>query len=90
MLLYAVIDQTEQTIKNVAFKFIDFGSLMQTLNRTVEGSEPGLCPALHGDAGDGRETEGERHPLGEDAGRWDHADPSRRVLSEDECAGLDG
>ena len=38
MLLYSVINQTEETIKDVAFKFIDFGSLMQTLNRTVEGS----------------------------------------------------
>jgi regulator of protease activity HflC (stomatin/prohibitin superfamily) len=42
MLLYAVIDQTEETIKNVAFKFIDFGALMQTLNRTVEGSVRGF------------------------------------------------
>lgn len=42
MLLYSVIDQTEETIKNVAFKFIDFGSLMQALNRTVEGSVRGF------------------------------------------------
>ncbi len=42
MLLYSVIDQTEVNIKNVAFKFIDFGSLMQTLNRTVEGSVRGF------------------------------------------------
>ncbi|MCM2354082.1 MAG: SPFH domain-containing protein [Pseudobdellovibrio sp.] len=42
LLLYAVIDQTEATIKDVAFKFIDFGSLMQTLNRTVEGSVRGF------------------------------------------------
>lgn len=42
MLLYAVIDQREETIKDVAFKFIDFGSLMQTLNRTVEGSVRGF------------------------------------------------
>lgn len=42
MLLYSVIDQTEDTIKSVAFKFIDFGSLMQTLNRTVEGSVRGF------------------------------------------------
>jgi regulator of protease activity HflC (stomatin/prohibitin superfamily) len=42
MLLYSVIDQTEETIKNVAFKFIDFGSLMQSLNRTVEGSVRGF------------------------------------------------
>ncbi len=42
MLLYSVIDQTEQTIKAVAFKFIDFTSFMQTLNRTVEGSVRGF------------------------------------------------
>lgn len=42
MLLYSVIDQTEETIKSVAFKFIDFGSFMQTLNRTVEGSVRGF------------------------------------------------
>ena len=42
MLLYSVIDQTEETVKSVAFKFIDFGSLMQTLNRTVEGSVRGF------------------------------------------------
>lgn len=42
MLLYSVIDQSETTIKDVAFKFIDFGSLMQTLNRTVEGSVRGF------------------------------------------------
>ncbi len=42
MLLYSVIDQTEETIKSVAFKFIDFSSLMQTLNRTVEGSVRGF------------------------------------------------
>lgn len=42
MLLYSVIDSSEDTIKNVAFKFIDFGSLMQALNRTVEGSVRGF------------------------------------------------
>ncbi len=42
MLLYSVIDQTEETIKSVAFKFIDFTSLMQALNRTVEGSVRGF------------------------------------------------
>ena len=42
MLLYSVINQTEDTIKSVAFKFIDFGSFMQTLNRTVEGSVRGF------------------------------------------------
>jgi regulator of protease activity HflC (stomatin/prohibitin superfamily) len=38
MLLYAVLDQREETIKNVAFKFVDRESLMQALIRTVEGS----------------------------------------------------
>jgi regulator of protease activity HflC (stomatin/prohibitin superfamily) len=38
MLLYAVFDQREETIKNVAFKFIDNMSLMTALVRTVEGS----------------------------------------------------
>ncbi|MFM1912983.1 MAG: hypothetical protein RIR51_821 [Bacteroidota bacterium] len=38
MLLYSVFNQEEDTIKNVAFKFIDERSLMQTLTRTIEGS----------------------------------------------------
>jgi regulator of protease activity HflC (stomatin/prohibitin superfamily) len=38
MLVYAVINQEEETIKNVAFKFIDDRSLMQALIRSVEGS----------------------------------------------------
>ncbi|MGB3947825.1 MAG: SPFH domain-containing protein [Bacteroidia bacterium] len=38
MLLYSVLDQQENTIKNVAFKFIDDRSFMQTLVRTIEGS----------------------------------------------------
>ncbi|RVU24660.1 SPFH domain-containing protein [Sandaracinomonas limnophila] len=38
MLLYSVINQDEETIKNVAYKFIDEKSLMQTIVRTVEGS----------------------------------------------------
>ncbi len=38
MLLYAVVNPDEETIKNVAFKFIDQQSFMQTLTRTVEGS----------------------------------------------------
>jgi prepilin-type processing-associated H-X9-DG protein len=38
MLLYAVINQEEETIKNVAFKFIDNQNFMQALIRTVEGS----------------------------------------------------
>lgn len=42
MLLYAVIDQKEETIVNVAFKFVDDRSLMQALIRTVEGSIRGF------------------------------------------------
>lgn len=38
MLLYAVLNHEEETIKNVAFKFIDERSFMQALVRTVEGS----------------------------------------------------
>jgi regulator of protease activity HflC (stomatin/prohibitin superfamily) len=38
MLVYAVLNQSEEAIKNVAFKFVDEGSLMQALVRTVEGS----------------------------------------------------
>lgn len=38
MLLYSVINQDEESIKNVAFKFITDKDLMQALIRTVEGS----------------------------------------------------
>src|SRR5215469_8698889 len=38
MLLYSVLDQLEETIKNVAFKFVDERNLMQALIRTIEGS----------------------------------------------------
>jgi regulator of protease activity HflC (stomatin/prohibitin superfamily) len=38
MLLYAVMNTEEQTIKNVAFKFIDERNFMQALTRVVEGS----------------------------------------------------
>lgn len=38
MLLYAVTDQSEETIKNVAFKFIDQANFMQALVRSIEGS----------------------------------------------------
>lgn len=38
MLLFAVLNQDENTIKNVAFKFISEQNLMQALIRTVEGS----------------------------------------------------
>jgi regulator of protease activity HflC (stomatin/prohibitin superfamily) len=38
MILFSVLDQQEETIKNVAFKFVDERNLMQALIRTVEGS----------------------------------------------------
>jgi regulator of protease activity HflC (stomatin/prohibitin superfamily) len=38
MLLFAVYNQEEETIKNVAFKFMDEKSFMQALIRTIEGS----------------------------------------------------
>ena len=42
MLLYAVVNTDENTIKNVAFKFIDERNLMQALVRTIEGSIRGF------------------------------------------------
>jgi len=42
MLLYAVFNPNEETIKNVAFKFVDDRSLMQALIRTIEGSIRGF------------------------------------------------
>ncbi len=38
MLLYAVINQSEATIQNVAFKFVDEKNFMQALVRTLEGT----------------------------------------------------
>jgi len=38
MLLFAVLNQAEETIKNVAYKFIDKQSFMTAMMRTVEGS----------------------------------------------------
>jgi regulator of protease activity HflC (stomatin/prohibitin superfamily) len=38
MLLFAVLNHEEQTIKNVAFKFMDEKNFMQALVRTIEGS----------------------------------------------------
>ncbi|NBN97871.1 MAG: SPFH domain-containing protein [Flavobacteriia bacterium] len=38
MLLYSVVDEQEETIKKVAFKFISNKDLMQALIRTIEGS----------------------------------------------------
>ncbi|UYQ92455.1 SPFH domain-containing protein [Chitinophaga horti] len=42
MLLYSVLNQQEETIKNVAFKFMDERSFMQALVRTIEGSIRGF------------------------------------------------
>ena len=42
MLLYSVVNQDEESIKNVAFKFISDKDLMQALIRTVEGSIRGF------------------------------------------------
>ncbi|WPQ64506.1 SPFH domain-containing protein [Chitinophaga sancti] len=42
MLLYSVWNQEEDTIKNVAFKFLDERSFMQALVRTIEGSIRGF------------------------------------------------
>lgn len=41
MLVYSVVDANEQTIKNVAFKFMDQRSFTQALVRTIEGSVRG-------------------------------------------------
>lgn len=38
MLLYSVVNQEEETIKNVAFKFISDKDFMQALVRTIEGN----------------------------------------------------
>jgi prepilin-type processing-associated H-X9-DG protein len=38
MLLYSVINQSEESIKNVAFKFVDNKNFMQALIRTIEGT----------------------------------------------------
>ena len=38
MLLYAVVNQQEESIKNVAFKFVNDQNLMQALVRSIEGS----------------------------------------------------
>ncbi len=42
MILYSVMDAKEETIKNVAFKFMDDRSFMQALVRTVEGNIRGF------------------------------------------------
>jgi regulator of protease activity HflC (stomatin/prohibitin superfamily) len=38
MILYAVMNQSEEIIKNVAFKFVDDRNFMQALIRTIEGT----------------------------------------------------
>jgi regulator of protease activity HflC (stomatin/prohibitin superfamily) len=42
MLLFAVFDQKEETIKNVAFKFVSENNLMTALVRTIEGTIRGF------------------------------------------------
>lgn len=42
MLLYAVVNTDENSIKNVAFKFVDDRNFMQALVRTIEGSIRGF------------------------------------------------
>lgn len=42
MLLFAVFDEQEGTIKNVAFKFVSEGNLMTALVRTIEGTIRGF------------------------------------------------
>jgi regulator of protease activity HflC (stomatin/prohibitin superfamily) len=42
MLLFAVLNQQEETIKNVAFKFMDEDSFSTALTRTIEGSIRGF------------------------------------------------
>ena len=42
MLVYSVLDNQEETIKNVAFKFMDIKSFSQALTRTIEGSVRGF------------------------------------------------
>lgn len=42
MLVFAVLDSNEETIKNVAFKFMDQRSFSQALIRTIEGSVRGF------------------------------------------------
>lgn len=42
MLLFAVLDQQEETLKNVAFKFVSENNLMTALVRTIEGTIRGF------------------------------------------------
>jgi regulator of protease activity HflC (stomatin/prohibitin superfamily) len=42
MLVYSVLDANEETIKNVAFKFVDDQNFKQALIRTIEGSVRGF------------------------------------------------
>jgi len=42
MLVYAVLNNDEENIKNVAFKFVDNQSFMQALIRTIEGTIRGF------------------------------------------------
>lgn len=42
MILFSVLDQQEQTLKNVAFKFVSENNLMTALVRTIEGTIRGF------------------------------------------------
>ncbi len=42
LIIYSVLNQEEETIKNVSFKFMDEKSFMQSLIRTVEGTIRGF------------------------------------------------
>jgi regulator of protease activity HflC (stomatin/prohibitin superfamily) len=42
MLLYSVLDNKEETLKNVAFKFVNDRDFMTALTRTIEGSVRGF------------------------------------------------
>ncbi len=42
MLLYSVLNESEETVQNVAFKFVSENDLMVALVRTVEGSVRGF------------------------------------------------
>jgi prepilin-type processing-associated H-X9-DG protein len=46
MMVYAVLDESEQTIKNVAFKFVSEKDFLTALVRSVEGSTRGFVATM--------------------------------------------
>jgi regulator of protease activity HflC (stomatin/prohibitin superfamily) len=46
LILYAVVDETEESIKRAAFKFVNEANFMQSLIRSVEGSVRGYVATL--------------------------------------------